>query len=179
MCSNFTLSFFRCRNRQIHQDQQLSKEHPSTAHLVASDAATSCSQERSVYDFIPVDPETGFPSLPHDDDIIENTKKDNNFLEVDEKDTKLNIYNRPIYDVDNSYDVLRANTKTCRSQSETSTYSHLGDILPGALSVSEDDMKRNDRINHEYAVLVPCDTKDFQIQDEDEVSNIIPDTQNL
>ena len=132
-----------------------------------------------MYDFIPVDPETGFPSLPHENDILENTKEDNYFLKVDEKDTKLNIYNRTIYDVDNSYDVLRANTKTCRSQSETSTYSHLGDILPGALSVSEDDMERHDRTKHVYAVLVPCDTTDFQIQDEDGVSNILPDTQNF
>lgn len=142
-------------------DRRLSQENTSTAHLVANDSNTS--PEKSVYDFIPIDPETGFPSISGNSISSCDGHSERDVQEIDEQTAKLNIYDRT--SCVNEYDVLNRRPKPCRSVSETSNYSHLGEL--GSVVTSEADTKNGDVVNHEYAILMPCDTGHFQFVEEE------------
>ena len=98
-----------------------------------------------------------------------NVTEEHEKQEIKEHDTKLNIYSRTSQDNDNTYDVLKTNSKPYRSQSETSNYSHLGELgySPVTPSASEENITRKDITKHVYAILVPCDTGNVQILEQD------------
>ena len=132
-------------------------------HLV--EPHTDKTREKSVYDFIPIDPDTGFPSVSND-----NVSLCKHYFEVKTEvlsadATKLNIYDRA--SVGNEYDVLIRKSRPYRSMSETSNYSHLGDITCSV--TAEENSRGHETIatNHVYAILVPCDSEHFHYIEEE------------
>ena len=80
-------------------------------------------------------------------------------------DTKLNIYDRT--SPENEYDILSRDSTPCRSMSETSNYSHLGDFtcsIPGEVHTQAPEQIQT---IHIYAVLLPVDSEQLRIIEED------------
>lgn len=150
-----------CGRRADSENRPSSQENTSTAHLVTNDSDVG--QQKSVYDFIPIDPETGFPSVSGESIPSCESHIHKNILATEEQTAKLNIYNRT--SCDSEYDVLNRRPKPCRSMSETSNYSHLSAI--GCPALSEESTRNCEVVSHVYAVLIPCETGHFQCAEEE------------
>ena len=89
--------------------------------------------------------------------------------EISDDGTKLNIYDRTSISPETEYDVLSRKSVPDRSMSETSNYSHLGDIIcvNGTDESEHEHRQEQVQTNHVYYILLPVDSEQFQVVDEE------------